>query len=559
MDDSTKKALTQVVLASLQNAKKRLKADIVISDGVFKNGEQILMAHEIAEMILPWARKSLDSKGDYIEALAEIISSIPNGGGDESMAASPFPVPVVPKKRPLPEFEDCFSEKTEAFIKAKALDIGVKPDGVVGSVLAVLSAAIPVHCRISVSKDYSEHATLWVALVGKSSSRKTPTLKSVMKFFEHKQKEFVDENFKALAEYKKKTVKYECELQNYRKNMHKNQGMKVPDEPEKVGLKLAYLTDATIEAMTVACGDNPRGILYFKDELSNWVGKLNRPESEGERSNWLEGFNAGKTELYRIGRGYLGGDCFRVTILGGLQPVVIKNMINDKVVDGMVSRFILVEQALKGYATNEMDPRHSEYLKSIQEKLFDLPACQITMSPEALEFYAAICKRFADELETIKADSHWRAFYGKFSGIFLRIALVFHLVDVAERNGVVQAEKLSLSVLKRAHRFCENFVKRSAMAIYSAAGAEIPELGDGIVFSSMEKIVLNWLKDRYNDGIKILKKRDLERGSFPYRKMTDQEKKAFIQNLSLSDLAFITTDRDSFSLQLSPYICEVEL
>jgi hypothetical protein len=318
MDDSTKKALTQVVFASLQNSKKKLKIDLVFSDSVFKSGEQIVMPHELAEMILPIARRSLNSKEDYTSVLIEIVTSVQNNGFNVDNVLkeeASTQVPATPCRLALPTFEGCFSDKMNAYIHSTALELGVLPNGIVGTVIAACSAALPGNCRLRIGTKYTEHPTLWVALVGMSSTKKTPSLKTVLGFFEKKQAQFTIENQLNEISYKKSMLRYEVEVANFRKKAIQNKTLMAPDEPKKPIWKDIYLSDATIEAVLHSCSQNPRGIMYFGDEMSGWLGQLSRQNAVKERAQWLEGFNSGRYEQSRIGRGRVALDCFRIVVL----------------------------------------------------------------------------------------------------------------------------------------------------------------------------------------------------------------------------------------------------
>lgn len=562
MDDSRKKALVQIVFASLQSAKKKLKVELTFSAGVFREGEQVYMPHEIAALILPIARRSFDTKDDLTKEIIDVIVQIQANGFDESKVfeSGPLPtVPLLPSRGALPTFEGCFSPKMQSYIIARSVEKGVLPDGIVGTVLAACSAALPAQCRLRIGATYSEHPTIWVALVGMCSTKKTPTLKTVLGFFEKKQAQFGIDNKINEKSHKKAMLRYDVELADFRKHAAKNKSLVAPEEPEKPAQKDIYLSDATIEALLQSCAGNPRGVLYFRDEMSAWLGQLTRRDAEKERAQWLEGYNAGRQEQARIGRGRIEVSCFRTIVFGGLQPSIVEKMLQDDVIDGLAARFILVRHDNNGHATNAIDPAHLAYIEGILERLFQTGECEVSFTPAALAFFEATCRQYSNELDGMP-NTHWRAFMGKRPGLLARLILIWHAIERAEEGQSSSALAIELETVQRVARFVEAFLRRSSALIYGQAGVSIPEAGEGICFNSQEKIVIRWLKEQVKKGRQKISSRDLQIGSKAFQEMRRKRVDgAFLDSLAASGLASVASEeRGKVSLTLSAYLAEWE-
>lgn len=562
MDDSQKKALVQVVFASLLASKKKLKVELVFDKKTFTNGDQIYMPQEIAALILPHARRSLATKEDLTQEIVEIVNKIQEKGFDESEIFEALPISVVPNlpaRAEPPTFEACFSLKMHAYIMARAKEKGVLPDGIVGTVLAACSAALPAQCKLRIGATYSEHPTVWVALVGMCSTKKTPTLKTVLGFFEKKQSQFGLDNKAAEKAHKKSMLRYDVELADFRKHAAKNKTLVAPEEPEKPAQKDIYLSDATIEALLQSCADNPRGVLYFRDEMSAWLGQLTRRDAEKERAQWLEGYNAGRHEQARIGRGRIEIECFRTIVFGGLQPSIVEKMLQDDVIDGLAARFILVRHDNNGHATNTIDPAHLAYIENILEKLFQTGECEVSFTPAALALFEATCRQYSTELEGMP-NTHWRAFLGKRPGLLARLLLILHAIERAEEGTHPYAAPVEIATVQRVARFVETFLRRSSAIIYAQAGVQIPEAGEGICFNAQERMVLRWLKEQVKKGRHDISLREVQIGSKAFqelrRKRTDT---FFLEALVASGLACVTNgERGKVSLRLSAYLAEWE-
>jgi hypothetical protein len=290
--------------------------------------------------------------------------------------------------------------------------------------------------------------------------------------------------------------------------------------------------------------------------MSAWLGQLTRRDAEKERAQWLEGYNAGRHEQARIGRGRIEIPCFRTIVFGGLQPSIVEKMLQDEVIDGLAARFILVRHNNNGDATNAIDPTHLEYIDTILERLFQTGECEVSFSSEALALFDSTCKAYSRELEGMP-NTHWRAFMGKRSGLLARLILMFHAVERAEEGLLANAVQVALATVQRVVRFVEMFLRRSSALIYGEAGVQIPESGEGIVFSPKEQTVIRWLREQVKKGRKKITSRELQIGSMAYQDMKRKRVEAqFIDALAASALASVETDGRGFVLTLSEYLKE---
>jgi hypothetical protein len=504
--------------------------------------------------------KYLSDRGLLEEAMAELG----RGKKEEAKEAEKsvtFRPPAVARRGRMPDYRGCFSKRMESFIDASAACLGVLPDGIVGTVLASCSAALSRFVEIKIGSDWRETATLWVAVVGDSSTKKTPTMKVCSRFFNEKQNEFIEENKEKMKLFKKQQVQYENELKKWKAQKIATINQQ-PDEPDLPEMKSLYVTDATIEALIGICKSNPRGVLYFRDELSSWVAQLQRRDHEKEVGSWLQAFNGDPIVKQTVTGGEVSCKSFRVVVFGGVQPHVMPKILNEDVVDGLAPRFMLVNHDVSGDATNFRDKAHDEYMFSVLSKLFAMGQCELAVEKEAEEKLVLWANVYEKEAQKIEAG-HWRSFYGKRSGFLLRMAIIFHAIDMAELGIDVSQRAISLDVATRAKRFTDNFAIPSSEIIYSKAGVSMPN-NDGVAFSQTEAKVLGWLKNKFcQNGVKVdtHSMRDLYRYCKAFQKLRE-EKKAdlFLEKLVLSGLAQIESkDSTKKEIIISHYITEFEV
>ena len=86
--------------------------------------------------------------------------------------------------------------------------------------------------------------------------------------------------------------------------------------------------DATFESLHAIMSDNPAGIMVIRDELTGWLAQLDRPGREGERAFYLSAWNGdtGHT-IDRIGRGSIHVEACCVSMLGGIQPARLPELL----------------------------------------------------------------------------------------------------------------------------------------------------------------------------------------------------------------------------------------
>lgn len=492
---------------------------------------------------------------DLMFANLDSIGAKPKEG---EQTPKPPQAPHVAKAKRIPDYQGVFSKKMEGFITANAECLGVLPDGVIGTVLASCSAALSRDCVLRIGSSWKESPTLWVAVVGGSSSKKTPTMKLCSRFFVEKQKEFIGENKATMKLFKKQQVQYENELKRW-KTLKMATINQQPDEPDLPEMKSLYLTDGTIEAMINICKANPRGIMYFRDELSSWVAQLQRKDHEKEVGSWLQAFNGDPIVKQTITGGEVACDSFRVVVFGGVQPHVMPKILNEDVVDGLAPRFLMVNHDATGTATNEISNDYGEYMFSLLSKLFAMGKCEMRATPEAEKSLTTWADEFETEARKVE-EGHWRSFLGKRSGFIMRIAIILHAIDMAELGLDITAQQISLDVARRAKRFCDGFATPSVEMIYSKAGVSIPN-DDGIAFNADEKRVIRWMIAQAKEGKTETTVRLLRRHCRPYQKL-QREKKSdyFLENLVVSGICSITANRaDNKVLTFSEYIKEIEL
>lgn len=331
------------------------------------------------------------------------------------------------------------------FVFDTAARMGVDP-------AAVALCAI-VSCSAVTSDDWSiqpkrhddtwlEQARLWGAIVGDPSILKTPVLKAATRP--------VDKlDMEARKRHDAAMQRYMAELAAWKK------GKQEGDEPKHPVLDRYMVESLTVEALSEVLRDDfmakqraPAGkVLVRSDELSELLGNLDRYNAGGrgggDRGAYLRLFNGGRHTVDRIGRGAFACPNWSASIVGGIQPGPIQRIARDAADDGMLQRFLYCVPAGQGGGLDRAPDRDAlKRYEGLVQELSELRPKRASAFQDALEVVrldpdAQQHREALDSLVTaLKAmpdtTARMKAALGKFPGIYARLCLLFHLIDIAD-------------------------------------------------------------------------------------------------------------------------------
>jgi hypothetical protein len=467
-----------------------------------------------------------------------------------------FRPPDVPKQGKAAEYKGCFTAKMEAFIEANAKNLGVTHDGIIGGILANCSGAISADCMIDMGGEFIQKPTVWVLIIGESGTKKTDVFKIGQRFFKDKQNQLREKYEAEMKAYRVDKNQYDYYMKEWAKksNSKKETQPKPPDEPIK---SVILRNQGTIEGLLKRCSQNPRGIAYFRDEISPLIRKLTSKDGENEIGNWLEAYDGGFTSKETVSGGEIECSCFRLTMFGGIQPDIADDIINDKCVDGFIPRFIMVKNESLGKAHSDIDKSHADYMYSVLNKIYDMNTGTIAPVGETKEYMKEVCDDYNEKGKKIQS-SQWRSFICKMAGRYVRITMILHAIDMAEKGMQVIGSVIPLETAKRAKRLCDNFIIPSTRNVYAMTQTYLPD-NEGMSFSKDEKDVIKFLKDRYKKGEKTVTANAMRRFCRAYNDMVKKNRdKVMLDMLVLSGICSIQKPRaDSIVLTISDYIEEV--
>jgi len=306
--------------------------------------------------------------------------------------------------------------------KAKSAPVDYLLAALLGTAAGLLGGRLQVEVR----PGWAEPAILWLLLVGDSAANKTPALEAVEVGLEALEREF--------------RRQYDADRLLYDTAEDK-------DAEEKPVLRRCRLEDTTIEAAAVVLAREQRGLLGWQPEMASWLTALTRYRQGGnDRGFWLKCYDG---KPYAVDRRKLGDEpllipTLAVSLLGGIQPDLVPQLLQGEVDDGLAARFLLVWPSPAPVAETVIAADWSQAEAEIARalaRLYAVTNAQASQHPitgrEALTlvFSDNAQARFLAWREDHLAELRRRygdaipSFEGKAAGHVVRLAAVLHALE----------------------------------------------------------------------------------------------------------------------------------
>ena len=216
-------------------------------------------------------------------------------------------------------------------------------------------------------------------------------------------------------------------------------------EPIPPKLSRYIVEGATVEAISEVLRDDddakhyaPAGkVLARQGEMSEFFGNLDRYAGGkgGDRGAYLRLYDGGRYTVDRIGRGAFVVPNWSACFLGAIQPGPIQRIAKDAAEDGLLQRFMYSvpgpdavgvdrapnADAIKRYET--LIPALATLYRAEQRVVLDKRAHQ---HREHIDVIARAMQALPDISPRLKAA------FGKWPGLFARLCLIFHLINIAD-------------------------------------------------------------------------------------------------------------------------------
>lgn len=434
---------------------------------------------------------------------------------------TPDPVDLWAKFQPPRLPRAILPGEVEEFAFIQGDMMGADPAGLAMAALTACAAAIPDRIKLQVKRhdtSWTESARLWVALIGDPSTKKSPIVSQAIRPIFRIDARLYHEWAKARAEFDK---------------LGKDE-QKAAEPPKQTRLRIE---DVTIESAQEILKDSPDGVLCFQDELSGWFGAMDKYSGHRgaakDRAFWLQSFNGGSYAVSRIGRGTGFIENLSVSLVGGIQPELIRKLAGEAVDDGLLQRLFPIVLHPAGIGKDEPAPNVGDMFEALVNRLYGLQPPTPRGGNLAGGFEIAL--RFDDEAQAIRRELEQRhldlmgteainkklaSHIGKYDGLFARLCVIFHCIENSRADGLPQI--VIGDTAARAARFLHDFLLPHALAFYSGV-LGLSEGHDAL--TSLAGYILA------HDDVEEITFRDVQRGDRTMRSLTRDEAQKLLERL----------------------------
>ena len=262
----------------------------------------------------------------------------------ELLPVEPFPMAALP---------DAF----ETWVRDVSERMHCPPDFVAVPLLVAGASLVARHLRIAPQRrtDWFESGNLWALIVGRPGWMKSPAMSQALAPMDRLEARAADVfNVKAAqhqAEAMAAKLRAEASVNAARAALKKNSGADVAallaaeDEGAAPTRRRYVVNDLTYEKLGEILATNPDGVLSVRDEMRGLFLSLAREESAPARAFYLQAWSGGRYTFDRIGRGTVTVDDARLSIIGGIQPGPLSELVQQArrgaADDGMIERFLI--------------------------------------------------------------------------------------------------------------------------------------------------------------------------------------------------------------------------
>lgn len=372
---------------------------------------------------------------------------------------------------PITEFPlNVFPEDLRRLMLRVSGAFNVPVGAVASAMLPIISSAIGNSVRIKVKNSWLEPPFIWLMLIGRSGSGKSPLINKLLKFIQARQAEEFSLYEKERLKYEKSLLEHKIKIKKIEKKS-KDNSIDLPLGPPKPVLTHYVVSDTTIEALANVMASSPRGVLIHSDELSGFIRSHDQYKIKGsDRQKYLEVWNC---EPWKIDRVKEGSKYIRDTgcaIVGGIQSQVMPQIFGfESFIDGLLPRFLMsiIHNSHSGISDEEITDTDMNVFKGILEKCYNINLFKDEKGNNEytlINFDSEAKYKFLEFQKDYLEKSHFlpdraQVFIPKLISYAVRLSGIFHII-YGEDTNIISSNTVSNSI-----RLIHYFVGQAMQAL----------------------------------------------------------------------------------------------
>lgn len=303
------------------------------------------------------------------------------------------------------EIKNVFHEKIQAIIDSACESFGVSEEFAVGAVLATAASAVGRSRAISPKPDWLERPNLFLMIVGASGQGKSPCSRALLKPL----KDHDHRAFSTGGEVRKQVI----------------------------------ISDFTPAAINDAFNANPRGLLWYQDEMADLLRRIGSRTSGTMERGYLCGRYDGEDIIVnraRRDREFSIREA-SLTLYGGIQPAILTQAFSESDIDsGLFPRFsflVAPNNTTRRFSRSVFDPEGfwpPLLAKLLAMDLTDSAESKIVpLSSGATERFEDFCNKY-ENMDQVDGINSIESILSKLISKALKLTLILHCLDSVCNN-----------------------------------------------------------------------------------------------------------------------------
>lgn len=392
-------------------------------------------------------------------------------------------------RRPAPTFPLRRLGAWQDWVIQTAEGAGSPVDYVAAALLATAAGLIGNARWVSPWPAWREPCALWFALCGQPSCGKSPALHAVMAPLRELEAELAERHETRIKDFERDKVVALTRRMQWQDDVKAamKDGKQPPDIPpdaheaEPPPRPRLYAVDATTERLAIMLSENPKGLLYYRDELSGLVLNLQR-YGGSDRPFFLETYGGRNYTVDRVKHAKpIIIQHLTMSLIGNVTPDRLQPLLVSGEDDGFGARLLPIwpEPAKPKRPTKIADPQFAmrafRRLMALELGLNEEGRAVPVLMP-LTEEAVNILQAWREEADLLNRDYFgpllsWR---GKAPGVLVRIALTLELLNwSAGPNETPPPNKVGVPAVAAAADIVSGYL--TDMATRSYGDAALPE------------------------------------------------------------------------------------